>query len=431
MNDLVNGFLDDAKKRALVYVVKERSAFKQIWEIIEAYCKQFNLIISNKYTLTHNRNASANIRNPEYHIYAENPFRHANNLSNAIHAKMIKDSNVRFTMMRTLKEREDFLITYNIRNVVFLHKLQKFKHPMSANKIIKPIKLNNLLYMPPELEIIDVYHTLYDASRYRGVKEALNHEPLLFQQVIKRKEQGVFGGSCRDQKRSQLAAFKVDLVKNWLLDKNQLPGKDKFILVGSWAHDWIKSKDLCVSGEKIQVISTMTPKELNDKLQKFADETMRLPITHRKQFLQIPEDSRVTRYTFYASITSERGATEKPFLDLFTSASYEVIPYKVIDGMYIGIKEVILRFLFIDLWVIRVIRGFNTMDSNRMKQKLLYLWKLILFFRDYKIPGDTKYFGDYQDKFTSEKIRSREQSRRYFPYFPEAALIRDKKYRKL
>lgn len=419
---LGKGFMEKINAKALVIVKKERDQYSLVWETIESYCKKYSLILSNKYILTDNASAHMNIYDKVYNIYTENPFKHANNLTNDIHSALAKDDNVRFVNMQTLEERSEFAIQYNTRKIATINKLQKRKTHNDSNKLIKPVKIGQLLYMPSELELIDIYHTMYNPATYDQREEAVIYEAELFKQVSKRKETGVLGSGCREKNRSQLEALKVDLVKNWL-------PRTSFILIGAWAHDWIKRSDLCINVEKVQVLSDVSPKEILDRLQKFVHQSTKFSVVYREQALPIPKDKRAVRFTFYVQIQSEKGITEKPFMDMFPTMTYEVVPYKTVQKMRIGTKEVILRFLFIDLWVIRVIRDMGFLTKEILNMKLVYIWKLIEFFRNvYKIPGDVQFDGVYKNAIIEKKLKNL-VSRQYYPYYPEAYLMSKKTYR--
>jgi hypothetical protein len=422
---LEKGFLEYTNDKALKVIDAERGQYDQVWKVIEDYCKKHKLILSNKYVLVGDYDARDNIYKKIYKIYTSNPFRHANNLVNKIHMYNIKDENACYTRMKTLQENETFIIEYNMRQVVTINNLKKHKTTTESNKIVKPVEIKNQLYMPSELELIDIYHILYNPAMYIDREDASIYEKILFEQVLKRKEQCILGAGCRENNRDQLQALKIGIVSKWL------PIKD-FILIGPWAHDWIKLEtNVCANNEKIQIIGDITPEKFKDIIQKFVSDMTKFNVTYRAQDLHIPKDSRTNRYTFYIQIRNEKGITEKPFLDLFNIASFEVVPCKYVHGMRIGVKEVILRFLFIDLWVIRVIKGMGYLTDDILNKKISYIWGLIIFFRNtYDISGETHYIGTNKDALIEKKM-SALQSRTYYPYYPAAMLKSKNQYREI
>ena len=362
---LLGGFMDNITKKALEYIANERNQYKVVYETIEAYCRKHKLIVSNKYILCDKADETNNTYKKIYRIYTSNPFRHANNLTNEIYQKMIKDYNAKYTRLKTIKENEEFVIEYDLRQMVMMYKLQKHKNKEPID-IIKPISIKNIFYMPSEIELIDIYHILYDPSQYSDWDEAIQYEKILFKQVEDRKEKGILGASdCKERKKQMIESLKIDLITQWLINR------DNTILIGPWARDWIKVGDkICTNIEKIQIISNTHPEELLHELKKIVMKISKFEVSMREQELHIPKDFRTNRYTYYINPYTTHGITEKPFLDLFNCANFEVVPSIKINGLCIGTKYVILRFLFIDLWIIRIIKSMGLLSQLILQKKI-------------------------------------------------------------
>jgi hypothetical protein len=419
------GFIDITENNAMQVIKKERDTYNKVWNEIEEYCIKHKLIVSNEYVLVGMECNNVNIYKKIYRIYTSNPFHHANKLTNNIHQKTDKEPNQKYTRLKTIKENEEFVIDYNMRQVVEIFKLQKHKLEEPIN-IIKPVKIGKILYMPSELEIIDIYHRLYDPDQCCDDDNTHEIEELLFQQIIKRKEKGILGGNrCKVKKKHILEALKISIVSEWLI------GKTNIILIGPWAHDWIKMpNNLCINCEKIQLIGNISSEELLIQLQKYIRTITDFEISVRTQELNIPKDFRTVRYTFYIHIHSERGTIQKPFLDLFNCADFEVVPCTKISNILIGNKWVMLRFLFIDLWVIRIIKSMGILSSDILNKKLVYIWGLIDFFRNkYTMSCDNiKFIGIYKNALITKKI-SNLKGKTYYPYYPEVYIKQFNKYR--
>lgn len=422
---LAKGFMDRTSKKALKMVADERDKYKTVYETIESYCRENKLILSNRYILCEKDDDANNIYRKVYKIYTSNPFRHANSLTNKIYQKMIKEHDAKYTRLKTLKEKEEFVIEYDLRQMAMIYKVQKHKQSEPID-IIKPVNIKNLLYMPSEIELIDVYHTLYDPSQYSDWSEAQIYEKLLFKQVEDRKEQGILGaGDCKERKKHMIEALKIDLVTKWLVNK------DDTILIGPWAHDWIKfGRKVCVNREKVQIISKTQPEELLHELKKIVMEFSKFEVSMREQELHIPKDFRTNRYTYYIHIQTSHGVTEKPFLDLFNCANFEVVPAIKIDDIHIGTKNVILRFLFIDLWIIRVIKSMGILSSSILQKKIDELWKIITFFRSkYEYPKTKPMFIGLYRSAVADKKMSGLQGKMFFPYYPYVYVKQNNSYR--
>lgn len=409
-------FLDNIQKKALTIIKQDRDKYKAIYDIILKYCSDQNIIISNYYVLTNQEDTMANVIDKVYKCYTIEPFRHANNLTNLIHQN--KADKYQYTRLNTIVEHEEFSIMYDTRVVVQIYGLQKHRST-DFMSIIKPTKIDKCLYMPAEIELIDVYHNFYNNKI-----DDLAIETELYKQVYERKEKGIIGSgvSCKERKKEIIEVIKIGLVKDWILKKCAI---DNIILIGPWAHDWIKhGKNICVNLEKIQIISSTSVKELLAELRHYLSE-FNMTVTYREQELHIPKDFRTVRYTFYLQ--------DKPFLDLFNCAEFEIIPYHNINGIFIASKWVILRFLFIDLWIIRVIKSLGLLSQDVLNKKIIYLWDLIEYFREKEkeLSKDTEnYIGVFIDYIIDKKI-SNLQEKRFEPYVPEIYLKKNNKYREI
>jgi hypothetical protein len=326
--------------------------------------------------------------------------------------------------LRTVIEHEEFIIDYDMRMVANIYKLQKHKS-VEPIDIIKPLSIKNIYYMPSEIELIDVYHQLY---KMNDVEQYLQYEELLFNQVSKRKEKGILGANCKELKKQMLESVKIDLCLNWIMSTGK-----KQVLVGAWAYAWlaIGRAALCSNVEKIQIISDATHDEVLKSLNKYMS-SYKIPfvVTVREQELHIPKDFRTSRYTYYVNVDTEKGVVEKPFLDLFNCADFEVIPYYTIDKMNIGYKYVILRFLFIDLWIIRVIRTLGLLTSEVLNKKLIYIWDLIAYFRQLDTFSSLNFIGTHIDPAVYKKINTLNE-KLYHPYYPSIYKKIHNRYREI
>ena len=430
----------------------DRDRYNEVWDVIEEYCINNKLIISNIFVLLDKSQEINNIYGKTYNIYCSNPFVHGNNLSNLLHEKT-KNPAKKFTKFKTIKEQEEFTIEYDMRIVATLFKIQKFrsmnnkhdKQSKEPNEIIKPVEINKILYLPAEIEMIDIYHTLYDPSKFDQYDTAIGFENILYDQYLIRQEKGMLGGydkPCVERKKDLLEAIKLSIVRDWLTNY------DNIILIGSWAYNWITlGVNICTDIEKIQLISDLSHTELLTLLQRYISEFTKFQISVREQELHIPKDFRTRRFTYYLHIISEHGVVEKPFLDLFNCGNFEIIPYTKIssvnvngvssskDKLYtinVGNKYVMLRFLFIDLWVLRLIKTMGLISKDILDKKMQRLSFLIEKIRN-KIGEqilDYNFMGLFKS-YDIDKKNSMIKGKKFYPYYPEIFIKQNHKYRKI
>ena len=432
---LDNNFMPELLDKAIVQIKKDRDNYSHVYKIIEQYCKQYELIISNLYILLDQKDNSENTYNKMYKVYTSNPFKHTNDLTNLIHKESTEEER-KFTKLKTIKEQEEFCIEYDTRIVITMYKIQRFKSKSQyhePNAVIKPVKINNLLYLPSEIEIIDIYHTLYDISKFKEWDKSSKFEEILFLQFKDRYNKGILGGydnSCKNKKKDFLESLKISIVKDWLPEQNNI------ILIGSWAYNWILlGEDICSDNDKIQFISLMNCRELLASMQRYISNFSKFQISMREQELHIPKDFRMNRYTYYLHMVTERGTIEKPFLDLFNCAEFEIIPYSKIKSntnitLYIGNKYVMLRFLFIDLWIIRLIETMGLISKDVLQKKMQKIISQCEKIRN--TIGDKLIDGNFMGVFKNYEIAKKIEmlsGKRFTPYYPHLYYKDNKSYR--
>ena len=129
---------------------------------------------------------------------------------------------------------------------------------------------------------------------------------------------------------------------------------------------------------------------------------------------------------------TDRGIVDKPFLDLFNCANFEIIPYDVVNGMQIANKWVLLRFMFIDVWIVRFVKSMGFLDGKALEIKLAFMWKIIDHFRTLDESTDAdRYMGTSINYDVAKKMDSLKQQKFFQPYYPEESMIKYKKYRSI
>jgi hypothetical protein len=429
---LEKGFMENLKSQALVKIKEERNRYAEIIKIIEDYSKENELIISNVYVLINNPDHPNNIYDKVYNIYTNNPFLHSNNLINKMHQSLTTDEK-KFLKLKTIKEQAEFSIEYDMRTILNLFKVQKFK-AIESVEILKPVKINGLFYMPPEIETIDNYHILYDCSKFDKHKDALILEPILYEQIITRKNKGIIGNAecvpCKQKQKDLVELIKVSIVIDWI------PSQQNIALIGIWAYKWLNEKSIDIDKEKIQIISSLTPEELLEQLRIYSKAFSKFEITIKEQELHIPKDFRTRRFTYYMSVITEKGTIDKPFLDLFNCANFELIPCVKINSfgkdILIGSKYVLLRFFMIDLWILRLIKNMGLITNEILRIKMDRIINIVEDIRgktgDRLQQNEYYFIGIFRD-YNIDKKKANLSGKKFYPYYPHIFVKDNGKYR--
>jgi hypothetical protein len=411
-NILKSEFINNTLQKANTLIEEDRKKYMKIWEITNKYCKDNNLILSNKNKLFGIKNIDE-----QYNIYTTDVFIHAVNLTNELH----KNIEEKLINLNTIKSHEELCIYIDSRPLINLFILKKYPN-INIMKIIYPVKINDLYYFPPEIEIIDLYNDLYNPSKFsEWEKIILNEESKLFNLILERKKEGIYGASeCKILRKELVEILKIDIIQKVLNDKN-------IIIIGIWANNIIHKGllNICADEEKIQIITNKTPDDIIDMIQSKID--IKHKIIAKTQDLNIPKDFRTNRVTLYLQIKTNKGTIDKPFLDIFNSTTFELIPYYQLDNINIGSKYVLIKFLFIDLWIVRIVEKLGYLDKKITNEKINRLLGLIQKFRNSTDPL-IKYQGLFRDYSIDKKIFNMQNSLFKPKYIPEKYLKENGKY---
>ena len=105
-------FIENAQTEANKIIIAERNQFSKVYETIINYVKEHDLILSDVNKLTN----IVDETKKDFHVYTENPFRHAVALANEIHKL-----NKKYVRMDTIDTHKEFLIYYNFRPMVTIY----------------------------------------------------------------------------------------------------------------------------------------------------------------------------------------------------------------------------------------------------------------------------------------------------------------------
>lgn len=461
-NLLDTNFLSRVQNKALKTIKKDRNKYESIYEAIENYCSSEDLteklIISYIPELL---NIDEPLGQTTYHIYCENPYRHAIALANEIH--QADKEYGKYTKMQTKVTHQEFVIHCDFRTIVYIYGLEKYKN-VHLDNLIVPIEKKSsrgykLNYMSPEIEIINLYRKLYSPAHFDEWEDLLVYEDKLYEQIDKRITSGILGGNdCKLRRQNELEALKLSFVMDFL------PNEDNYVLIGSWAltlaetgikggefTERLKKNNLL---DKVQIISQYSIENDIYKLKNFLKTCTKFDIIYREQELRIPIDFRIKRYTVYIQFPTREGISEKPIIDIFNSASFELIPYTMSQrfierktirypkNVKLGNMYVLMRFLMIDLWTIRFIYRLGILNKKILDIKIKSLHDMFK-----KIKGKNqdnklnkimmnkrfgeKYIGIFKDEDKFKKLRNLEKLKeeRHFPYYPEMQIRKTKKYK--
>lgn len=316
---------------------------------------------------------------------------------------------------------------------------------ISKKYTIKSIPFNVLKYkdisfanLSPELELIEVYHKIYQPIDENEYNHYLELEKTLITSLNKNDSNTI----------SNIQKFEIDKLLN--IDPSNpskckdilcvyrryfiesLPFNENLgILCGSWAVPILISR---ISGMKLKSSgsNTVNPKTIVQELEKpqiitdipiekfcqnlgnlieqWTNINYTVSISNvETNDLPIIGDFRLTRSTIYINISGQ----SLPFLDVWNNTEYELIPYVYIPFQKSKIKVahpyVLNRMLLIDHWILTILS--QNMEVQKVKERLAKIISIILYVNNshlneiFPIRSHSNYEGIWIEEKISKKMK--------------------------
>lgn len=362
--------------------------FLPLYDIVDKYVKENNIIISNKELLLSEKKKGIS----KYVLYGANIFIHANKLSNLLSEKTI------YVKLFTNVKNEDFTIIVNNYRLIQLYNIKK-----AIKTIITPLTIKEFLIYPPELELIEIYHILYNPARASEWEKTREIEIKIYEKFIKRKH--FIGGKTSNK-------IYPKQILNWLTNKKNC------ILIGINAINLINSTEnyknqFHVIGNKVFI------QEFSAFIFQFTGRE-----TNVKKYSGILQNDKVlVKHSIYIKIPQGN----LKIMNVWNSIDYELVPYKTIRNIKVGSVNVILKFLFINLWNTKILDFYNKNKSKNSSNELFNYINLIRDERANEKMDKLSYMGIYVDPIKEKQKKS--VSNVYYPYYPIKYKLKNNKYR--
>ena len=437
MNTTPDSVVYNLRNNMYNFLKKERERYDKLYNVIKAYVIEHKLLISNPYLISNLSNNSDMFLDYSYVIYCATPLRHANNIVNLIYDELLTSDNklISTLVMNTVVKNEEFSIAFDNRFIANIFAIQRNRpkgNSLDISKIIVPNYINKVPYVPDELEIIEIYNNIY--SNQGSIQARLDIEERMFKNIVHKiggevKEiSDIIGGStCYERKKDALEAIKISIITNFLA------GRQDLALLGPMAVEWIQSEGkICPKFDRIQLVGTLTLKELETELKKYLNSLGRdynMSVGGELDLL-IPKDFRTKRAIFSIAIRTDFGIKEKPFLEYFNSCNFELIPVYEINNIIVVSKYVLLRFLFIDIWVSKFVYSIGKIDKKNYTTKQTRYLELVKYVNKMPFIADGT-IGVYYDYLVSKGEKKLAQELFFIPYYPFGYFNKNKQLRQL
>lgn len=457
------------------HVYNERLRYQDIYTAIEDYIVESNTVKSDKYDKRIIIGGSMGVnlllkrertfRDFQYILYTEDSLKHANSLANKI-AEVIPLDAVFGGLQNSSKDNWVIKmkssipdIKYDIyvdnRPLVTIYTLKS--DPVKAYNMIEPVTVSSfdgkrqLDVLSPEMNLLDVYRILYSPSSVASWEESLIDEKHLFELLQKRLQ--ILGGS------ETITVAERTKIENALLEHFVCDNKN-VVLIGEHAFKVMQVpafKDIQTSSNVINVITDLSEEEsfaaIKSIIQKAAGRE--IPVTKNTRSSNVMQDFRLLRTTIKIGADND----QKEVMYMYNSASFDLIPFNTVKStkpqpfktIQVANPFVLMRFLLIDLWMIRWVREMKKVNEFFAKKRIHNILSLIIKLRstmadssgaikdEFFSHDDSalnvfqrhRYIGNYINEMVSIRMKQLHMDKRYGDYYPQQFFLKTKSYRVL
>lgn len=357
-----------------------------LWDVIKDYVKDNKLFISDLNVLCDLPLSITSFKHAHYKIYCKSIIQHGIALTNKLY-DVVKDRTLNYTLsMKTIIMHEEIHIDFAGWTIVKLYKLGSSRgNNLDAFGTIQPVIKDDMYYMPPEIEIIDVLQQNASFAANDEIEDKLIN---LIKDKYTTKLSNIQGNQkepskkCIDFKKDTLEELKVLIIADYFSTKNQVA------LLGSCGYQWaLHGKNMCTGGDVIQFTSVQSPQSILGEINKFILSRglkWKVTLDSTPLDMMIPKDFRTRRVRFDISFAGQFGMKTKRFMDYFNTIQFEIIPCFKKDNVLVANHHILLRGLFMDLWTWNLLSHAKLVNTDLYNQKIKHIFSTILQIYDNK-----------------------------------------------
>lgn len=420
----------------------DRQLYVPFFKTIEIFCIRENVLIGGEMGIGLLTGRPAGRDSIYWDLYTEDPYNMAKKLADELYNTKSPHVNTKYISVKTDLRNREMTIFINMRALIKIYVLDKYRN-IGLIELMGPAARtgyythDTVQLIPEEIQIIEIYRGLYTPARVSQWQMLLEAENKIFELIndsVQTKALKVVGGGT---------SGKYD---NLLLKR--VIGDD--VIIGDYA---LQELNISTgSSQRLQFLTSRNIREIakltETEINRNRDEKVR--VTYFKYPLNLPTDFRIIKYTLYVNI----GEDQTAIADVFNPPSFEMIPYwnvdtsgdkrpnkrpdkhsdkhpdkhsdKHSDKRY-GNPWVLLRFRFIDLWILKIISNFDT-NSNFIRGKIISIIDSVNKLREIvrgliktnpeRLFQSDNYVGVYVSDQVAKKKMIKETGERYPNYYP-------------
>lgn len=404
--------LSDIEKTASEYILSmDRSIFIPYFSAAEQFIHDTNALLGGSVGLDLLLGNKLSIDSFSWDIYFESkePYNYAKKFADTL-ATIASESKLNhYIVLNTSIKNAEFSVYIDTRMVFKLVALSPYRN-VSLIKLLNPPTVKsyfsgvNILVAPEDAQLIDMLQLLYNPGKCDDWPKLLENEQFLYEKYKLRT-----GGAEHNGQYSSIAESLLVYIR-----------ESKSILIGSYAIDALRI-DAELS-DRIQFITHQNISEVTDGISKILGK----PCKYVRFNVNLMTDFRLIKHTIYID-----GKSQIPICDVFNSSSYELIPTWgehniAYNDILIGNPYVIQRFLYIDIWLLKLIAGVSMSNMNKKIQEIYQCVSAIRGYISKVFKTDPKnlfqidnYIGVYIDPIIAKKNLIKDIGYHAKPYYPQ------------
>lgn len=368
------------------YVILRRALKDNIYTATEKYIAENHIIASSQQQLT----ADPVIRPYIYDLFTQNCVQHAMRLANIL-AEFTP-----YIQVTTVLPYKLIRISVDCVTIATFHGLPNIEKTTAAEAFsLVPIKLRyvDAMTFSPEIELIEIYHRLYSITTAADWAILSAIEPAMLDNI------SFIDGGFMQKKHKPHGRNKTH-DNHHIIEKLFKVLVPFSIFIGASAMHILYNKQ----HTRVQCISTTGI----TKLTKLITQTMGARCSVKQTNVTIPYDTRVQRLI----IVCDRSIVG----EVYNCAKYEPIPVVRHNGHIVGTQYVLLRFSFIELFLLQLLVAIGALPKHAADNIRATTLRNILKFREFGGNFTTDYVGVYADfQLHCRKVRQNSHISRYEP----------------
>lgn len=361
-------------------------------------------------------------------LYCDDTFNTTKTLADELSRVVSPHIPARTVSLMTNIRHKEFTLSINARVLFKIYSMDKYRGIKLVDLMGPATRTSYFTHAPiklvsEEMQLIEIYRNLYTPKKLHMWESELAAEDKIYSLIS-----DTLGEKAVKELSGGIEKFNKTAAEEIILRKI-VAGSDN-VLIGDYALEALGLS----SASRLQFISSMRVDDIAAAVEMVLKNDIRrikvrvARVTFVKYPLNIPSDFQIAKYTLYVN----NGREQTPIADVFNSSTFEMIPYWLLGGEYSRVKVgnpwVLLRFMLIDIWVLKLILNIGTDSPEFIKGRVGNIIKNADKVRKVtreKINSDASelfqlngYVGCYIDENVAKKKLIKEIGERFPAYYP-------------